>query len=207
VRFAANQSPTPLLGFAGDPIGDGVRSAAPGNFKDRFELVTLTAGRIADKTFHFGSTSADSNLIAAVRSQDSGNRWRAAYFGFRLESMGALQRRTVVERTINWLSEGRPVAVAEREGESVPRSLRLEQNYPNPMNPSTNISFELPEAGFVTLKIFDTLGKEVATLVSEHRPAGRHVVQFDASRLTGGVYFYRVAAGGVSETRKLVLLK
>jgi len=85
----------------------------------------------------------------------------------------------------------------------------LFQNYPNPFNPKTIISWQLPESGWQTLKIYDALGNEITTLVEGFREAGRHYVEFDASKynLSSGVYFYRLQAGNYSSIKKLVLMK
>ena len=90
---------------------------------------------------------------------------------------------------------------------TIPKNYYLEQNYPNPFNPETAISYELPTLSFVTLKIYDLLGKEVATLVNEEKPAGTYKVNFDASGLPSGIYFYRISAGSFHQTKKMVLLK
>jgi S-formylglutathione hydrolase FrmB len=83
----------------------------------------------------------------------------------------------------------------------------LSQNYPNPFNPSTNLEFRVSSLGFVSLKIFDVLGREVATLVNEVCPAGVYMVRWDASSLSSGVYFYKLQAGEFTQTRKMVLLR
>ncbi|WP_290660526.1 MULTISPECIES: T9SS type A sorting domain-containing protein [Ignavibacterium] len=87
----------------------------------------------------------------------------------------------------------------------------LYQNYPNPFNPSTKIRFNIPDVGSelaqTTLKVYDVLGNEVATLVDEYREAGRYEIEFDASSLTSGVYFYRLRIGDFSETKSMILLK
>ena len=83
----------------------------------------------------------------------------------------------------------------------------LEQNFPNPFNPSTVISYKLPVGGNVTLKVFDILGKELTTLVNQFKPAGKFDVEFNAEALPGGVYFYRIQANNFIETRKMVLMK
>jgi hypothetical protein len=88
-----------------------------------------------------------------------------------------------------------------------PRQFRLEQNYPNPFNPVTTIGFKVQGSGLVSLKVFDVLGKEVRTLVNEAKPAGEYSVEFDATNLPSGVYFYRLQAGSLSATRKLVVMK
>lgn len=83
----------------------------------------------------------------------------------------------------------------------------LNQNYPNPFNPSTTISWQVPVGSWQTLKVYDLLGREVATLVDEFKPAGSYEVEFDASHLSSGGYFYQLKAGEYVETKKLILLK
>jgi hypothetical protein len=90
---------------------------------------------------------------------------------------------------------------------SVVRAYRLMQNYPNPFNPSTVISYQLPVASEVSLKVFDVLGREVAVLVSGRQKAGNYVVPFNGSGLSSGVYFYRLQAGQFVQTRKMMLVK
>jgi hypothetical protein len=88
-----------------------------------------------------------------------------------------------------------------------PETMLLEQNYPNPFNPATNFEFRIGNFGFVSLKVFDILGKEITALVNELRPAGVYAIHWDASSLPSGVYFYRLQTGNYSQTRKLVLTK
>ncbi len=83
----------------------------------------------------------------------------------------------------------------------------LDQNYPNPFNPATNISFSLPSKSFVSLKVFDLLGRKVATLVSEEMPAGSYSRTWNATNMSSGIYFYRLNADSFTETKKLVLLR
>jgi len=90
---------------------------------------------------------------------------------------------------------------------SVPRKFSLEQNYPNPFNPTTNLQFTIGDLRFVELKIFDLLGREVRTLVSEERTAGSYSVKWDASNLPSGTYIYRLKAGSFTETKKMILMK
>ena len=89
----------------------------------------------------------------------------------------------------------------------VPTEFAVEQNYPNPFNPTTMINFAVPEAGHVSVKVYNMLGQEVATLVNEVRDAGNHTVTFDAAGLTNGVYLYVMESGSFSETRRMTLLK
>ncbi len=91
--------------------------------------------------------------------------------------------------------------------ELAPATFNLSQNYPNPFNPTTTIDYQLSTGSFVSLKIYDLLGREAATLVNAHQSAGPHSVVFRADKLPSGVYFYRITADGFSEVRKLVLEK
>ncbi|MCJ7552803.1 MAG: T9SS type A sorting domain-containing protein [Ignavibacteriaceae bacterium] len=89
----------------------------------------------------------------------------------------------------------------------IPDSYKAFQNYPNPFNPSTRISWQSPVGSWQTLKIYDVLGNEVVTLVDEYKSAGRYEVEFDASNLSSGIYFYKLRAGSFVETKKMILLK
>lgn len=89
----------------------------------------------------------------------------------------------------------------------IPSSYALAQNYPNPFNPSTTIEFNLPKSEFVSVKVFNTLGQEVETLLNGEQAAGKYTLRFDASRLTTGMYFYRLQAGEFVATKKMLLVK
>lgn len=84
---------------------------------------------------------------------------------------------------------------------------KLEQNYPNPFNPITTINYSLPNSSFVKLVVYNSIGQEIADLVNETIAAGNHSVEFDASNLPSGIYFYRLQAGEFVQTRKMILLK
>ena len=99
-----------------------------------------------------------------------------------------------------------PVGILDN-GSDVPNSFGLAQNYPNPFNPVTTIGYSLPKQTRVTLRIYDVLGRELATLVNETQSPGRKSVEFDAGTLSSGVYYYRLEAGNYIETKKLILLK
>ncbi len=93
------------------------------------------------------------------------------------------------------------------KGEPIPQVYALEQNYPNPFNPSTTIRYQLPQDGFVTLKIYDILGREVTTLVNEEKTKGRYEVNFNASSLASGVYLYRIKVNDYVAVKKMLMLK
>jgi hypothetical protein len=101
---------------------------------------------------------------------------------------------------------GRPADVAGYRS-ALPGGFVLEQNYPNPFNPSTTIRFELTTSEFVTLKVYDMLGREAVTLVNQELPPGRYDQTFEANGLASGVYFYRLLAGTFAETRRMILLR
>jgi hypothetical protein len=86
-------------------------------------------------------------------------------------------------------------------------SFELSQNYPNPFNPSTIISFQIPTDNFVSLKVYNILGAEVATLVNENKPAGSYNINFDASNLSAGIYLYKIKAGNFTAVKKLTFIK
>jgi Secretion system C-terminal sorting domain len=89
----------------------------------------------------------------------------------------------------------------------IPESYSLQQNYPNPFNPTTVIRYSLSENSFISLKVYDILGKEVATLVNEKQNAGTYSFEFNGSNLSSGIYFYKIEAGDFRETKRMVLIK
>ena len=99
------------------------------------------------------------------------------------------------------------ITSVERLPSDLPTHFSLDQNYPNPFNPATAISFSLPSQSFVSLKVFDALGREVDVLLSEELSAGTYSRQWNAGGLSSGIYFYRLQAGSFTETKKLVLLR
>jgi hypothetical protein len=92
-------------------------------------------------------------------------------------------------------------------GNKIPLEYSLGQNYPNPFNPVTTIKYSLAKNDMVMLKVYDVLGNEVATLVNENKDAGIYTVNFNASQLASGIYFYRLTAGTFVETKKMILLR
>jgi hypothetical protein len=99
------------------------------------------------------------------------------------------------------------VTKTENAQNITPQNYVLYQNYPNPFNPVTTINYSIPQTNFVTLRIYDLLGREVAILVNERKPAGNYQMQFNAAKLASGVYFYRLTAGNFITTKKLIFIK
>ena len=89
----------------------------------------------------------------------------------------------------------------------IPDMFSLSQNYPNPFNPSTNINFSIPKSSFVTLKVFNIMGKEISSLVNENLNPGVYSFDFNAEDLASGIYFYKLTAGEFSEVKKMTMIK
>ncbi len=107
-----------------------------------------------------------------------------------------------------WLIKTTPdVSDVESKSNLIPSDLSLHQNYPNPFNPSTKISWQVPVGSHQTLKIYDVLGNNVATLVDEYKPAGSYTVEWSATGLPSGIYFYQLRTDRMIETKKMILMK
>jgi hypothetical protein len=109
------------------------------------------------------------------------------------------------EATVNGIHYPGITSVSEERNPIA--AFALYQNYPNPFNPGTTISFSLPKSSFVTLKVYNTLGEEVASLVNGEIAAGRHEVRWDAGNMPSGVYFYQLRASEFQQKQKMVLMK
>ena len=117
-------------------------------------------------------------------------------------SLQTIFRSDLTSNYVTWGGKDLPPAV--------PANFSLSQNYPNPFNVTTTIEYQVPSGGshyFVSLRVYDVLGREVATIFSGTSPAGSYAKQWDASGLSSGIYFYRLSAGSFTETKKFVLLK
>jgi hypothetical protein len=99
------------------------------------------------------------------------------------------------------------VLVGVKGNGKFPLSFALHQNYPNPFNPVTKISYNIPAGGFVTVRVYDILGREITTLVNEFLPAGQHQVDFSSGQLSSGIYYYRLQAGNFISIKKMVLMR
>jgi hypothetical protein len=106
-----------------------------------------------------------------------------------------------------WLNAGSPVSVEDENTLQSPVTFNLYQNYPNPFNPSTSIRYAISSNQFVKLKVYDVLGNEVATLFDEYKNGGDYEVNFNASGLSSGIYFYKLQSGSFVETKKMILLR
>ena len=122
--------------------------------------------------------------------------------------IGVAQGHSNANRVGFWYLANPMLATSVKQTMSnVPTEFQLQQNYPNPFNPTTTIEFALPKQSNVTLKLFDILGREVATLVDAELESGVHKINFDGKDLASGMYFYRIHTEGFMKTKKLMLLK
>jgi hypothetical protein len=112
---------------------------------------------------------------------------------------------TNVDLIVRAFITGQPQSVGDEN--TLPREFALRQNYPNPFNPVTKIGFELPTRSFVSLKVFDVLGREVANLVNEEKEPGKYTTAWDGRNAASGMYFYRLEADNFVSVKKLLLLK
>jgi hypothetical protein len=165
----------------------------------------------------------DSVLYAdSVANAFAGNHTSSTYYNkfweiaknFTIELFKNASYRIACVIYTEWIDAGGLTDISENKNE-LPSGFNLSQNYPNPFNPSTTIKYTIPSVTLrhaqsdmkVSLKVFDPLGNEIATLLNEEKSAGEHEVEFDASNLPSGIYFYKLQAGSYLETRKMVLLK
>ena len=134
-----------------------------------------------------------------IDNSDSGNFYTQGYSyeGYGFKALDVIRR---------LLASELPAGAREIPG-TLPSEFKIFQNYPNPFNPKTMINYQLPMTNFVDLSIFNNLGQKVAILVSKNQPTGKYQVEWDASGLASGVYFYRIQAGLFNQTKKLILIK
>jgi Secretion system C-terminal sorting domain len=164
---------------------------------------TLDTIRLIEKDFNFGD-----GQNYWIFSSTNYTVWRI------IDSLGIFQmifepgvQLTLRGARINGIVRYGTITSVTQEPTMLPVGISLMQNYPNPFNPSTAISFRIPSRSFVSLKVFDLIGREVATIVSEEMSAGSYTKQWNAEKMSSGIYFYRLQAGSSMETKKLVLLK
>jgi len=114
-----------------------------------------------------------------------------------------------MEWAYTWIGDTTHVATAVEKSEKTlaVNSYSLAQNYPNPFNPSTIITYQMLRSGHVSIKVYNALGQEVATLVDEEKPAGSYQVEFNTVNLSSGVYFYKMRSGEFTDSKKLNLMK
>lgn len=140
--------------------------------------------------------------ISAIAIDDSNHKW----IGSAYNTYSNSSYYTYTSAVLTDFFEGDANSVNGESGIGK-KTFELKQNYPNPFNPSTSISYAIVERQFVSLKVFDILGREVTSLINEEKPAGQYNVRFNAANIPSGVYFYKLQAGSNVQTKKMILLK
>lgn len=156
-----------------------------------------------------GWATADGGVV--LQTEDGGTTWSVAYLGtMNLRAVDFVDNQGIIvgDGGVGYAFETTLLSVQEgKNAVQIPTTFVLEQNYPNPFNPTTTIGFKIHSSENVSLKVYDLLGREVRTLMNERLPAGSYETTLDGSGLATGIYFYRLDAGGVVQTRKMLLLK
>ena len=156
-----------------------------------------TSGSITTNTFapKVDFTTATGSFGIAVCDIDGDGKPDIVFTNFVSNTVSVLRNTVTASTEVDDNNLNKPISYA------------LRQNFPNPFNPTTSISFALPTRSFVSLKVFDVLGREVSTIVCGELQAGTYTRQWNAANLASGVYFYRLQAGTYSDTKKLLLLR
>ncbi len=176
-------------------------------------VVVVPGGTVSSRSVSSPSLLTGSDSTGVFLSSDNGTTWAGLDSGLINPYVTALVASGTNLLAGTWgggvwyrpLSQ--MITSVQGHPKPLPAGFSLQQNYPNPFNPTTVIQFNVLRPGFVILKVYDVLGREVATLVNGQENSGEHTVTFNASRLPSGVYFYRLQAGSCTETKKCLLLK
>ena len=212
-----------VLGNAINPNMADIITAGPCVSLTPEEMIAELISFVEESGIHKGTkNSLNSSLENALKSFGKGNTGAAINqlkaFTNKVEAQSG---KKVDETTANeWIADAQEIIDAIQaslakngDGEEVtfndikPGTYSLNQNYPNPFNPTTSVSYSIPSDGYVTLSIYDALGKEVAVLDNGFRTAGNYSHTFDASALSSGMYFYTIRSGNFVQTKKMLLMK
>ncbi len=178
--------------------------------ENTFDFVSVEASSDNGTTWQPISSWTGTNLTWTQQSFDITNFTNGstqAKVRFRLTSDASVQNQGYWVDDIQFTSYCGSLVGIHNSGNGTPKVFALGQNYPNPFNPSTNIKFQLPKQAFVSIKVYDLLGRLVTTLVNENKDAGFYDVNFDASKLASGLYIYKIEAGEYTDTKKMMLIK
>ena len=198
-------------GISGDPITDGLgmMNIAGGTGAN---TINHSLGHYANQISAVGTYN--SNILSFWLKPDEhpgiraihGTSSKIVFTTFGFETIALAERRALfAERILDWLDI--PVSVEDNQSDLLPASFELMQNYPNPFNPATFIEYQISSTNFVTIKVYDLIGREVAILVNEVKQPGSYQVSFGGENLASGVYFYKMTAGDFSSVKKMNLLK
>jgi hypothetical protein len=175
------------------------------NFWVRLSTTTPTVAGMTTVVWSVTHPAADSGYVFKTFQIGTLATGSSVYVGFRewvLDAVndGASYSLDLVKSTAN-------ITGVTHNENIVPDKYSISQNYPNPFNPTTKIDFAIPKSGFVSIKVYDMLGKEVAQLVNEDYNAGSYTIHFTANKLTSGTYFYKIQAGDFTAVKSMILVK
>lgn len=195
------------VGVAGDPITGGMvigitpTPAGQGNISSPDEIEAIAPAQLI---FKFPPAMRG----AGLRYENQTTGARLVYLAFGFEKIVAPQDKfcALVEKIFAWLIGSTPVA-NDRKSTNIPTMYALDQNHPNPFNSTTTIRYSIHKHSLVSLKLFNIMGKELATMVKQEKLPGNYSITFDGSSLSSGVYFYQLQAENFSHTRKMILLR
>jgi hypothetical protein len=210
--------PLPLTYGTVIPVSRDSTEIMPGFYN--IVTVTQTVDAFGSVTFPFGTYDAlRIKNVDETKVYFNGsviNQYGSTYFTWVAKNGGTFEADldtalvtsgNVTVYSANMTQFNATTSVEEKGNNITPTEFMLSQNYPNPFNPSTTIQYSIPKVSNVVVKVYDVLGNEVATLVDEYKEAGRYEVNFDASKLSSGIYFYKLQAGNFVETKKMILMK
>jgi hypothetical protein len=200
-NYIADSGPSYFMtGYDGDPITDGIIIAGINTVYTRSPDQIEPFNASATPIIKYGSGPAINSIKA-----DAGD-YKVVYFGVAFEQINDVSViDSLVARSVRWLTDG--IVLGNQDDKQLPIEFSLSQNYPNPFNPSTIITYSIPNESQVSLKVYDVMGKEVANLIDGKQSSGNHSVEFDASSMSSGTYFYKLTAGEFISVKKMVLLK
>ncbi|MEJ2613540.1 MAG: T9SS type A sorting domain-containing protein [Ignavibacteriaceae bacterium] len=195
--FSGDTVWTKTYGGTGNDFAETVQQTLDGGF--------IIAGRLGDASIIKTNSSGDTLWTKSIEGVNGSHIQQTKDGGFILlaytYSSSTLADFCLI-KTVSNPNE------ADRNNEySIPLKFNLEQNYPNPFNPTTNIEFSVGSYEYITLKVYDILGREITILINEETPAGTYKIEFDGSELTSGVYFYRMQSENFTNTKKFILLR
>ncbi len=171
----------------------------------RDDILTPSSWMDTERNFHHVLTNSNGDSLITIEERNlafSTTDFYDSEYRIYVEAFDVSGNSTIDSMDV-YFNNG----ISSVDNNNVPTKYYLSQNYPNPFNPSTLIKYQLPVSDNVTLKVYDVLGNEITTLVNEFKPAGSYSISFDASKLSSGIYFYRLQAGNYVETKKMLLLK
>jgi len=162
--------------------------------------------RLKSSEYVIDSIFSDGTLLSVEQKNDTSYYWYKSDFKFPILVINLTYTETNSYKYVGFVQNLPTVGVHSTNSE-IPSSLILHQNFPNPFNPTTYIKFDLPDATYVKLTVYDILGKEVKILFNEFREAGNYTIEFNGSELPSGIYYYRLITEKFSDTKKMLLMK